>query len=54
MTIGKEIPFRRSKHDRDTGSLVFDQERKAAHEGETDETRHEEGKPRVDRPASAD
>jgi hypothetical protein len=31
MTIGKEIPFRRSRHDRDTGSLVFDHERKAAH-----------------------
>jgi hypothetical protein len=30
MTIGKEIPFRRGAHHRDTGSLVFDQERKAA------------------------
>jgi hypothetical protein len=39
MTIGKEIPFRRSKHQRDTGSLVFDQERQAAH-GES------EGKPK--------
>ena len=30
MTIGKELPFRRGKRERDTGSLVFDQERKAA------------------------
>lgn len=30
MSIGDEIPFRRSKHTRETGSLVFDQERKAA------------------------
>jgi hypothetical protein len=29
MSIGGEIPFRRSRHERDaTGSLIFDRERK--------------------------
>ncbi len=36
MSIGDEIPFRRSKHKRETGSLVFDQERNAAIKGAKD------------------
>jgi hypothetical protein len=52
MTIGKEIPFRRSKREHDTGSLVFDQGRKAAHESETDEAQSEEGEPKPKRPAA--
>jgi hypothetical protein len=50
MTIGKEIPFRRSKREHDTGSLVFDQGRKGMHEDETDKA-SEKGARHPKRPA---
>ena len=41
MTIGQEIPYRRGKHDRDTGSRVFDHERQAAREESDGDSSHD-------------
>ena len=38
MSIGDEIPFRRSARTRETGSLVLDQHRKAAVRDVADES----------------